>query len=147
MYTAMKRAFLRNVPKGSPGLTVAEIEKRLVRHLPQKYFPGAVKAGWWAKTVQLDLEAERRHLCLAVLDRWHIGSHNPKLGLADSTVSLCPGCFPTGGISLDIEFHRNFCPSFEMSAIGPHRAYAKGWKLHCPSARIAATITHLARVS
>jgi hypothetical protein len=26
-------------------------------HLPQNLFPGGAKAGWWAKTVQLDLEA------------------------------------------------------------------------------------------
>ena len=27
-------------------------------HLPHELFPGGAKAGWWAKTVQLDLEAK-----------------------------------------------------------------------------------------
>jgi hypothetical protein len=27
--------------------------------LPEEVFPGGEKAGWWAKTVQLDLEARR----------------------------------------------------------------------------------------
>ena len=58
MYEAMKRAFLKILPKKSPGLTVAEIQERVIAHLPEKLFPGGAKAGWWAKTVQLDLEAK-----------------------------------------------------------------------------------------
>jgi hypothetical protein len=58
MYKAMKRAFLKILPKRSPGLTVAEIQERVVAHLPDKLFPEDAKAGWWAKTVQLDLEAK-----------------------------------------------------------------------------------------
>lgn len=58
MYKAMRQAFLKVLPKTSPGLTLAEIGKRLVAHLPEKLFPGGAKAGWWAKTVQLDLEAK-----------------------------------------------------------------------------------------
>jgi hypothetical protein len=27
-------------------------------HLPQNLYPGGAKVGWWAKTVQLDLEAK-----------------------------------------------------------------------------------------
>jgi len=27
-------------------------------HLSEELFPGGAKAGWWAKTVQLDLEAQ-----------------------------------------------------------------------------------------
>jgi hypothetical protein len=57
-YEAMKRAFLKAVPKLSPGLTIAEIQKRVITHLPEKLFPGSARAGWWAKTVQLDLEAK-----------------------------------------------------------------------------------------
>jgi hypothetical protein len=57
MYEAMKRAFLKILPKRSPGLTVAEIQERVIAHLPEKLFPEGGKAGWWAKTVQLDLEA------------------------------------------------------------------------------------------
>jgi hypothetical protein len=57
-YEAMKLAFLRTVPKSAPGLTIAEIERRLIAHLPDTLFPKGQKAGWWAKTVQLDLEAK-----------------------------------------------------------------------------------------
>ena len=42
----------------SPGLTLAETQKRLVAHLPEELFPEGARAGWWAKAVQLDLEAK-----------------------------------------------------------------------------------------
>jgi hypothetical protein len=58
MYNAMRQAFLKILPTTSPGLTLAEISKRLIAHLPEKLFPNGAKAGWWAKTVQLDLEAK-----------------------------------------------------------------------------------------
>ena len=58
MYDAMKRAFLKILPKTSPGLTLEEIQKRLIAHLPGELFPKGAKAGWWAKAVQLDLEAK-----------------------------------------------------------------------------------------
>jgi Family of unknown function (DUF6958) len=58
MYEAMKRAFLKVLPKTSPGLTVEEVQERVIAHLPKDLFPGGAKAGWWAKTVQLDLEAK-----------------------------------------------------------------------------------------
>ncbi|MGH9461633.1 MAG: DUF6958 family protein [Vicinamibacteria bacterium] len=57
-YEAMRRAFLRVLPKTSPGLTETEILERLITHLPQHLFPEGAGAGWWAKTVQLDLEAK-----------------------------------------------------------------------------------------
>jgi hypothetical protein len=57
-YEAMKRAFLKVLPKSAPGLTVAEIQGRVVEHLPEALFPGGEKAGWWMKAVQLDLEAK-----------------------------------------------------------------------------------------
>ena len=59
MYEAMKRAFLKTLPKKAPGLTVAEIQERVVALLPEKLFPKGARSGWWAKTVQLDLEAKR----------------------------------------------------------------------------------------
>jgi hypothetical protein len=59
MYHAMKRAFLKILPKTSPGLTVAEIQERVIAQLPEELFPRGAKAGWWVKTVQLDLEAKR----------------------------------------------------------------------------------------
>ena len=58
MYGAMRRAFLRVVPSRSPGLTADEIREAVLAHLPAKLFPGGARAGWWTKTVQLDLEAK-----------------------------------------------------------------------------------------
>lgn len=56
-YEAMKRAYLKVLPAAPPGLTVAEIRERVLAHLPEEHFPGGATAGWWAKAVQLDLEA------------------------------------------------------------------------------------------
>ena len=58
MYEAMKRAFLKVLPKTSPGLTAAEIREGVIAHLPEELFPEGAKAGWWTKAVQLDLEAK-----------------------------------------------------------------------------------------
>ena len=58
MYDAVKRAYLKILPKTTPGLTLAETMERLLAHLPEALFPDGAKAGWWAKTVQLDLEAK-----------------------------------------------------------------------------------------
>ena len=58
MYRAMRQAFLTVLPKRSPGLTLAEIRERLLSRVPKQRFPGGEKVGWWAKTVQLDLEAK-----------------------------------------------------------------------------------------
>jgi hypothetical protein len=58
MDQAMRRAYLRVLSSRSPGLTIAEIGERLLAHLPEDRFPDGAKAGWWAKTVQLDLEAK-----------------------------------------------------------------------------------------
>ena len=57
-YEAMKQAVLAVLPKTSPGLTVAEVQDRVVPHLPEDLFPGGAKSGWWMKAVQLDLEAK-----------------------------------------------------------------------------------------
>ena len=58
MYSAMKQAFLRLLPDSSPGLTLAELREAIPANLPSDLFPGGAKVGWWAKTVQLDLEAK-----------------------------------------------------------------------------------------
>ena len=58
MYDAMQRAFLKILPKTSPGLTAEEIREAVLAHLPDKLFPDGAKAGWWTKAVQLDLEAK-----------------------------------------------------------------------------------------
>ncbi len=57
-YEAMKKAVLAVLPKASPGLTVAEVQDKVVAHLPEDLFPGGAKSGWWMKAVQLDLEAK-----------------------------------------------------------------------------------------
>lgn len=57
-YTAMKKAFLKILPDNSPGLTQKEIVQQVRPHLPQDTFPGGKTSAWWAKTVQLDLEAK-----------------------------------------------------------------------------------------
>lgn len=57
-YEAMKKAVLAVLPKASPGLTVAEVQDRVLAHLPENLFPGGAKSGWWMKAVQLDLEAK-----------------------------------------------------------------------------------------
>jgi hypothetical protein len=57
-YEAMKKAVMAVLPKASPGLTVAEIQDRVLAHLPQDLFPDGAKSGWWMKAVQLDLEAK-----------------------------------------------------------------------------------------
>jgi hypothetical protein len=58
MYAAMRKAYLDVVPKDGAGLTLDAIRERLPALLPEDLFPGAAKANWWAKTVQLDLEAK-----------------------------------------------------------------------------------------
>ncbi len=71
-YEAMKDAMLRVLPAKEPGLTQAEVREAVIPHLPEELFPGGATAGWWAKTVQLDLEAKRlvlREACKPL--RWH----------------------------------------------------------------------------
>lgn len=55
-YGAMKSAML-SVMSGDP-MTAAEIKDAAKEHLPEELFPGGATAGWWAKCVQLDLEAK-----------------------------------------------------------------------------------------
>ena len=58
-YTAMRRALLKILPAKEPGLTQAEMFRAVRAHLPEALFPGGAKVNWWAKTVQLDLDAKR----------------------------------------------------------------------------------------
>jgi hypothetical protein len=58
MYDAMKQAMWQVLPTAAPGLTQGEIRAAVVPDLPEDRYPGGAKAGWWAKTVQLDLEAK-----------------------------------------------------------------------------------------
>jgi uncharacterized protein DUF6958 len=57
-YESMRRAVLDVLPKSAPGLTQAEIRRAVVPHLAKDLFPAGAKAAWWAKMVQLDLEAK-----------------------------------------------------------------------------------------
>lgn len=57
-YEAMRTAYLRAVPTDEPGATPAELLAAVKGDLPQDLFPGGATAGWWAKCVQLDLEAK-----------------------------------------------------------------------------------------
>jgi len=57
-YAAMKAAFLKILPHQSPGLTQKEIQQQVKPHLPDALFPQGKTSGWWAKTMQLDLEAK-----------------------------------------------------------------------------------------
>ncbi len=58
-YHAMRRALLKVLPsRKNPGLTAAEMSRAVRPHLPADLYPAGAKAGWWMKTVQLDLEAK-----------------------------------------------------------------------------------------
>ena len=56
-YEAMKKAMLTVLPKEPSGLTRSDMAASVKPHLPDDLFPGGRTAGWWAKTVQLDLKA------------------------------------------------------------------------------------------
>jgi len=58
LYYAMREALLKVLPPDAPGLTEAEFRDAVLPHLPDDVFPGGAKAGWWSKSVQLDLEAK-----------------------------------------------------------------------------------------
>ena len=57
-YEAMRAAMLATLPDKAPGLTYAQMRTQMAPRLSQEVFPGGEKAGWWAKCVQLDLEAK-----------------------------------------------------------------------------------------
>lgn len=57
-YHAMRKVLLKVMPKKAPGLTQKEMFEAILPHLPEDLWPGGAKAGWWAKCVQLDLEAK-----------------------------------------------------------------------------------------
>jgi hypothetical protein len=57
MYRAMEQALLSVVPHSPSGITLADLRGPVAERLPSELYPGGGKAGWWLKTVQLDLEA------------------------------------------------------------------------------------------
>lgn len=78
-YQAMKQAMLQALPTEDPGLTQAEMREAVLPHLPDDLYPGGATAGWWAKTVQLDLEAKGIVIRESTKPlRWHqVGQENP----------------------------------------------------------------------
>ena len=56
-YEEVKRVLKGMMPNGSPGLTQDEMARLVVDNVSGKVFEDRSKAGWWMKTVQLDLEA------------------------------------------------------------------------------------------
>lgn len=71
-YQAMNRAMLAVLPTEAPGLTQDEIREAVIAHLPDDLYPQGATAGWWAKTVQLDLEAKGTVVREATRPlRWH----------------------------------------------------------------------------
>jgi hypothetical protein len=72
-YEAMRKALLAVLPNKAPGFTQAEVRQSVLKHLSQDAFPGGAKANWWAKVVQLDLEAKgivEREATKPL--RWHV---------------------------------------------------------------------------
>jgi hypothetical protein len=57
-YQTMRRALLKVLPPRTPGLTLADTLTAVLPHLSATLFPDGAHAGWWLKTVQLDLEAK-----------------------------------------------------------------------------------------
>ncbi len=57
-YAAMRAALMRVMPRRRPGITQRDMFRAVVPHLPERLFPAGATASWWAKTVQLDLEAK-----------------------------------------------------------------------------------------
>lgn len=55
-YNAMKSAMLWVM--SSEPMTAKDIKDAAKPHLPDDLFPGGATSGWWAKCVQLDLEAK-----------------------------------------------------------------------------------------
>jgi len=71
-YQATRKALLTLLPENPPGLTQKEIQQQIPEHLPDDLFPGGQKSSWWAKTVQLDLEAKQLLVREATKPlRWH----------------------------------------------------------------------------
>lgn len=56
-YRAARSAMLALLPAAAPGVTQHEMMLRMREALPLDQFPGTTTS-WWAKTVQLDLEAK-----------------------------------------------------------------------------------------
>lgn len=58
-YAAMRAAILAVLPAEKPGMSVSDLIEAVKPALPDGLFPAGETAGWWAKCVQLDLEAKK----------------------------------------------------------------------------------------
>jgi hypothetical protein len=58
-YEEVKRVLKEYMPSESPGLTQDEMATLVIENVSGKVFDDRTKAGWWMKTVQLDLEARQ----------------------------------------------------------------------------------------
>lgn len=56
-YEEVKRVLKSMMPDRSPGLTQDEMAKLVIENVSTTVFEDRNRAGWWMKTVQLDLEA------------------------------------------------------------------------------------------
>jgi len=71
-YAEMLEAFEKALPRSSPGLNQKEIREAVKPQLSDALFPQGKTCGWWAKTVQLDLEAKGKLVREASKPlRWH----------------------------------------------------------------------------
>lgn len=59
-YRDMHDALMQVLPGTAPGLSFAQMKDAAKPHLSQSLFPEGKTSGWWAKCVQLDLEAKGR---------------------------------------------------------------------------------------
>ena len=106
------------IPKCPPGLTVAALEQKVLPHLPQELFPNVTKAGWWTKTVQLDLEAKgilarEKTIPLAYVERerWQHCRLEP-VEQCDLETGLMPGISTCGQIKARVDV----CPQTDRTA-------------------------------
>jgi len=79
-YEEVKRVLKSYMPKESPGLTQDELSSLVIEHVSEAVFDDRRKAGWWMKTVQLDLEARQvvvREKTKPV--RWHYESEKQEI--------------------------------------------------------------------
>ena len=58
-FTEMRRAVLAVLPEAAPGMTPEALIEAVKPLLDPSLFPGGATAGWWVKSVQLDLEAKK----------------------------------------------------------------------------------------
>ncbi len=58
-YDEVKKVLIEFMPHESPGLTQDEMASLVIAKVSHKIFEDRSKAGWWMKTVQLDLEARQ----------------------------------------------------------------------------------------